>query len=89
MELFNRQPDWDGLTLEEIRCHRAMVLARITVTRELLRINAVNLYRGKMPGAGRRGLFGRVMSALNVMDYVFIGVRIVSTLGSLLRVFRR
>jgi len=88
MDLYPRQTEWEGFTLEEIRYHRALTLSRISVKRELLLMNVKHLYSGRNPQSGSRSIVGRVMSAFSVMDYAIIGLRLFAKFSPMLRLFR-
>lgn len=83
------ETEWDGYTLEELRYQRALTTARIAISRELLMIQASQLYKGKLPPQpGRSGIFSRMLSSLSIFDYVILAMRIGHKLTRAFRIFR-
>lgn len=81
------EAEWSGYTLEELRYQRALMTARIEISKELLMMQASQLYKGKLsPQPGKSGILGRMLSALNVFDYAILAIRIGQKLT---RAFRR
>lgn len=80
------ETEWSGYTLEELRYQRALTTARIEISRELLMLQATQLYKGKMlPHPGRGGIFSRMLSTLSIFDYAILAIRIGHKLTSAFR----
>ncbi|MGM9853106.1 MAG: hypothetical protein ACI30N_03960 [Muribaculaceae bacterium] len=70
---------WEGYTLEELRCQRALVQARIIVAEHDVDRNVARLktvLTGGHPNMGRSTL-GRMLSALSYIDWAIIGITLV------------
>lgn len=68
-------PDWSGLTLDELRYARAMTQTRIEITRQIIYLQGRQIFDGQFSGTGSRTMLGRMFSALNYMDYALIAMR--------------
>lgn len=80
------EPDWSGLTLDELRYARAMTCTRIEIARQIISLQAKQIYDGQFSGTGSRTMLGRMFSALNYMDYALIAARFGSRM---FRMFRK
>lgn len=69
------ESEWKGLTLDEIRYARAIVGARIDISREILAANASAIFSGKGPTSSA-SLLNRMLGALNWVDYSLIALRV-------------
>lgn len=70
---------WEGYTLEELRCQRALAQARIIVAEHDVDRNVVRLkaaLTGEHPNMGRSTL-GRMLSVLSYLDWAILGVSLV------------
>ncbi len=67
--------EWKGLTLNEIRYARAILGARIDISREILSANASAIFSGK-GATSSSSLLGRMLGALNWVDYSLIALRV-------------
>ena len=84
------ETEWPGMTLEELRYQRALTLARIEITKELLMIQGNQMYHGKMSGAAqRRGVLGRMLSTLSIVDYAMLAFKFSRRLASVYRSFKK
>lgn len=72
------EAEWSGLTLDEIRYARALTRARIEISREMFATRASALYQGKDLTTGQSTLLGKMLGALNWLDYGLIAFRILS-----------
>lgn len=71
----NEDPDWGGLTLDELRYARAMTQTRIEITRQIIGLQGRQIFDGQFSGTGSRTILGRMFAALNYMDYALIAMR--------------
>lgn len=84
------ETDWPGMTLEELRYQRALTIARIEIAKELIMIQGNQLYQGKVAGpTHRRGVFGRMLSTLSVVDYAMLAFKFSRRLASVYRSFKK
>ncbi|MDE5901087.1 MAG: hypothetical protein K2H33_07005 [Muribaculaceae bacterium] len=79
------EPDWSGLTLDELRYARAMTRTRIDITRQIILLQGRQIFEGQFSGTGSRSFIGRMFSALNYMDYTLIAMRFGSKIFKMLR----
>lgn len=79
------EPDWDGLTLDELRYARAMTRTRIDITRQIIMLQGRQIFEGQFSGTGSRSFLGRMFSALNYMDYTLIAMRFGSKIFKMLK----
>ncbi|MDE7110879.1 MAG: hypothetical protein K2O38_03140 [Muribaculaceae bacterium] len=77
--------EWDGLTLDELRYARALTQARIDISREMLATRANAIFHGRSNGTGGKTMVGRMLGALNWLDYGLIAVRVGSKLTGIFR----
>lgn len=77
--------EWDGLTLDELRYARALTQARIDISREMLTTRANAIFHGRSNGTGGKTMVGRMLGALNWLDYGLIAVRVGSKLTGIFR----
>lgn len=77
--------EWEGLTLEELRYARALTQARIEISREMLATRANAIFHGRSNGTGGKTMLGRMLGALNWIDYGLIAVRVGSKLTGMMR----
>lgn len=75
--------EWEGLTLDEIRYARALTRARIDISREMLAARTNAIMAGRSQGTEGRTMLGRMLGALNWIDYGLIALRVGSKLTSL------
>jgi hypothetical protein len=78
-------PEWEGLTLEEIRYARVLAQTRIEINREILLMQARQIYSGQASGTSRRTFLGRMFSSFNWLDYGLIALRTGSKIASIWR----
>lgn len=78
-------PDWDGLTLDEMRYARALTMTRIEISRQLIAAQGRMIFNGEMPGTGKKTLMGKMLASINVIDYALIAMRVGSKLFGLYR----
>ena len=84
------ETEWSGYTLDELRYQRALTTARIEISKELLMMQATQLYKGKLPPhPNKSGMFSRMFSALNMFDYAILAIRIGHKLTGMFRSFKR
>ena len=81
--------EWEGLTLDELRYARALTQARIEISREMIAARANAIYQGRSEGTGARTMVGRMLGALNWLDYGLIALRLGSKLSGIFRRRRR
>ncbi len=77
--------EWDGLTLDELRYARALTQARIDISREMLATRANAIFHGRSNGTGGKTMVGRMLGALNWLDYGLIAVRVGTKLTGIFR----
>lgn len=85
-------PQWSGYTLDELRYHRALTLARIEIEKERITIGARQIYSSKMgqiPGMRGSGIISKLLSALTIADYAVIGIKVIRKLSAIYRSSRR
>lgn len=75
--------EWEGLTLDELRYARALTRARIDISREMLAARTNAIMSGRSQGTEGRTMLGRMLGALNWIDYGLIALRVGSKLTSL------
>ena len=75
--------EWDGLTLDEIRYARALTSARIDISREMLAARTNAIMAGRSQGTEGRTMLGRMLGALNWIDYGLIAIRLGSKISTL------
>ncbi len=80
------EPQWEGLTLDELRYARAMTRTRIDIARQIIMLQGRQIFDGHFSGTGSRSMLGRMFSALNYMDYALIAMRFGSRI---FKVFRK
>ncbi len=84
------ETEWSGYTLDELRYQRALTTARIEISKELLMMQASQLYKGKLPPRpGKSSMLGRMLSALSMFDYAILAIRVGQKLTGMFRSFRR
>lgn len=81
----NNEPQWRGLTLEEMQMRRALVQARMEIQK--FKLNAqIERYRSKAPVfGGANSLFSRVTSAFTLAEYGFFALRLFKMAAPLFR----
>lgn len=79
------EAEWDGLTLDEIRYARALTRARIEISKEMISARTSALMSGKSAGTESKTMLGRMLGALNWLDYGLIAIRLGSKISSLFR----
>lgn len=79
------EAEWDGLTLDELRYARALTRARIEISKEMLAARTDALLKGRTPGTDSKTMFGRMVGALNWLDYGLIALRVGSKLSGIFR----
>lgn len=85
MKTNNRR--WEGYTLEELRCQRALVNARMMIAQNTLsgdveRVRETFACRSK---TSHNTMLGRMIGALSYMDWIMLGVGLYRRLSPLLR----
>lgn len=86
------EPEWGGYTLDELRYHRALTLARIEIEKERITMSARQMYSnqmGHMPGMRGSGVISKLLSALTIADYAVIGIKIMRKLSAIYRSSRK
>ena len=81
----NPEVEWDGQTLDEIRYARALTNARIDICREMIAARANAIYQGRSAGTGGKTMVGRMLGALNWIDYGLIAMRLSTKLSGIFR----
>lgn len=76
---------WEGYTLEELRCQRALAKARIMVAqnrvdRDVARLRTV--FTGHSPNLGSSTI-GRMLSALSYLDWAIISITLIRKIAPL------
>lgn len=79
------EQEWPGLSLDQIRYARALTRARIEIGRELCATQAASLFKGTDATTGGRTLLGRMLGALNWIDYGLIALRVGSKAAHIFR----
>ncbi|MDE6534723.1 MAG: hypothetical protein K2K82_01790 [Muribaculaceae bacterium] len=79
------EAEWDGLTLDEIRYARALTRARIDISKEMISARANALMSGKAAGTEGKTMLGRMLGALNWLDYGLIAIRLGSKISGMFR----
>ncbi|MDE6145476.1 MAG: hypothetical protein K2F96_04290, partial [Muribaculaceae bacterium] len=64
---------------------RALTQARIDISREMLATRANAIFHGRSNGTGGKTMVGRMLGALNWLDYGLIAVRVGSKLTGIFR----
>lgn len=77
--------EWEGLTLDEIRYARALTQARIDICQEMISARANAIYQGRSAGTGGKTMVGRMLGALNWIDYGLIAMRLGTKLSGIFR----
>lgn len=70
------EAEWDGLSLDEIRYARALTRARIEISREMLLTRSQSVWSGRNAATASGSLLGRMLGALNWIDYGLIALRV-------------
>ncbi|MDE6467467.1 MAG: hypothetical protein K2L28_01055 [Muribaculaceae bacterium] len=79
------EPDWAGLTLQQIQMKRALVQARMEIQKFKLSAH-VDGYRRRVPiFGGSQSLFSRLTGALTLAEYGYLGLKAVRMLSPLFR----
>ncbi|MCM1110896.1 MAG: hypothetical protein NC336_06810 [Clostridium sp.] len=82
------EPNWQGYTLDELRYQRALTAARLEIQKERL-MNQTQTLRGTFGALQPKGVVGKMLRSLDVIDYGILAFRTVSRITSLLRHARR
>ncbi len=83
------EAEWEGLTLDEIRYARALTRARIDISKEMLAARTNALMSGRAAGTDNKTILGRMLGALNWVDYGLIAIRLGSKISGLFRRHRK
>lgn len=83
------EAEWEGLTLDEIRYARALTCARIEISREMLATRTRSMFSGSNPATASSTLLGRMLGALNWIDYGLIAMRVASKARQIFRKNKR
>lgn len=88
-----------GLTIEEIRHRRALVLLQKEFCKEKMEYNALKIknkspfskdYSGKSKPLGRMaGIAGKFIGGMNYIDYAVIGFSLFSNIRKAIKIFRK
>lgn len=65
---------WGGYSLSELQGQRTMVNARIMIERHRLDTSVASLRNALTPGPGRKSIATRMLKALDVMDWLMLGL---------------
>ena len=79
------ESEWDGLTLDEIRYARALTRARIEISKEMISARTNALMSGRAAGTENKTMLGRMLGALNWLDYGLIAIRLGSKISGMFR----
>lgn len=83
------EAEWDGLTLDEIRYARALTRARIEISKEMVSARTNALMNGRAAGTEGKTMLGRMLGALNWLDYGLIAIRLGSKVSGFFRKRRK
>lgn len=78
-------PGWKGYTLDELRYQRALVAARVEIQKERLVVQSDKL-RNAM--SSPTGVWGRIFSSINYVDYAVLAFQLISRTTRTLRKLR-
>lgn len=79
------EAEWEGLTLDELRYARALTRARIDISREMLAARTNAIFKGRTEGTQGKTMLGRMLGALNWLDYGLIALRIGTKVSGMFR----
>lgn len=72
MKKKKQKADWEGYTLEELTYRRALVLARIELTKDRMSENISRIKKGNVLLSGAS--FGRILKMINYTDFIVLGI---------------
>lgn len=84
---YNKTPDpqWKGLTLDEIRMRRALVQARMEIQKYRLGTQLESVRERTPLFGGSSSLFSRLTGALSFAEYAFLAVRLFRMVAPIFR----
>ncbi|MDE7125413.1 MAG: hypothetical protein K2O12_02900 [Muribaculaceae bacterium] len=74
----NGSENWEGYTLEELRYHRALNLARRELVSQQLKTLATDVANGSAITSNNRTILSKITSSLSYIDYGIMAFTIVS-----------
>lgn len=84
----NENPDWHGMTLDEIRMRRIVVQTRMEI--EKYRMGAgIESARQGTPLLGSDGIVGRLARVFSIAEYAFMAFKLVRLISPVFRKKKR